>query len=245
MTGSHNDPNPLDRSGDRAPGPSLLGALGLVPGSPTRTLSDRRLFRQTVMAGTDRMATVLDDVEVPGCRHRVDHVVIAPHGVWVVATVSGDGEIEARELGGFFRSETRLHIGGRDSTGTLDALSWQQAAVAGRLSVDPRPVPVRSALVVLDTDERPCTLDDPSAEDSGESFRLDGHRVTRLGAFGRMVGSPDPGETEPPLGQAAIARLAELLAEDPTAVGVGRATLDLTRASFETTAAADSHCLSA
>jgi len=208
---------------------SLLGGLGLGPGTPSGTLSERRLLRRTVMACTDRRATVLDDLEIPGCRHRIDHVVIAPHGLWVLATVGDRGPIELRDVGGFFRSESRLFVDGRDRTTTLDSLAWQQAAVAQRLAVDPTAVMVRSAVVVMGDDDGTSCGTGADPFDADEVPEVDGHRVLRLAALGRVITGAEPEHPDARLGQAAIARLAGLLVEDPTAVGVGQATLDLTR----------------
>lgn len=227
MPTSHHTPVSSDARLDESR--SLLGDLGLGPGTPAGTLSERRLLRRTVMACTDRRATVLDDVEIPGCRHRIDHVVIAPHGLWVLATVGDRGPIEVRDVGGFFRSESRLFVEGRDRTTTLDSLAWQQAAVAQRLAADPTTVRVRSAVVVMGDDDGPSCGAGADPLDADEILEVDGHRVLRLTALGRVITGAEPERPDAQLGQAAIARLAGLLVEDPTAVGVGRATLDLTR----------------
>ncbi len=238
MPTSHHTPVSSDARLDESR--PLLGDLGLGPGTPGGTLSERRLLRRTAMACTDRRATVLDDVELPGCRHRIDHVVIAPHGLWVLSTMGDRGPIELRDVGGFFRSETRLFVDGRDRTAILDSLAWQQAAVAQRIAVDPTSVTVRSAVVVIGDDDGTSCGTGADPLDAEEVLDVDGHRVLRLAALGRLITSGAPEGSDALLGQAAIARLAGLLVEDPTAVGVGRATLDLTRRTGRTPDGTDS-----
>ena len=57
-------------------------------------------------------AVVLDDRRVPGSRTHIDHIVIAPSGVWVVDTNEYDGRVERRDIGGWFKMDERLYVAG-------------------------------------------------------------------------------------------------------------------------------------
>jgi hypothetical protein len=71
---------------------------------------------------------VLHDRSMPRSRANIDHVAIAPTGVWVVDTKRYKGKIKvAKPLLG----SARLEIAGRDRTKLVDGLAKQVEAVAG------------------------------------------------------------------------------------------------------------------
>ena len=72
---------------------------------------------------------ILNDRRVPGTRGNIDHMVIAPAGVFVVDAKAHKGRIEIRDRGGFFRTDYRLTVGGRDCSSLADGMSWQVEAV--------------------------------------------------------------------------------------------------------------------
>jgi hypothetical protein len=89
----------------------------------------------------------LHDRSVPASRANIDHVVIAPSGVYVVDSKHYQGEVTVRDVGGLFRAEKRLFVGHRDCTKLAKNMSWQVEAVTTALAAaafDPRPaiVPV-------------------------------------------------------------------------------------------------------
>ncbi|UDY35326.1 nuclease-related domain-containing protein [Dermatobacter hominis] len=172
---------------------------------------DRRQLRSIVADLTDRRATVLDDVELPSCRTDVDHVVVAPNGVWIVDVMACTGSVELREVGGFFRTEHRLHVDGRDRTTALDTLVWQRAAVdelLGRELPTAAGTPVHTALVLLDGDR-----DVPDAP-----LQVDDHRVCSRSDLGELVAGPGP------LSVDAVAAIVEVLRAEQG----GRDAIDLT-----------------
>jgi hypothetical protein len=178
-----------DRGGARTPITAPGALIELVgdgrAGTARVTGVDRRRLRSIVADSTDRRATVLDDVELPGCRATVDHLVVAPSGVWVVDVLPCRGAAELRPVGGFFRDEHRLHVDGRDRTAALDALVWQRAAVDEMLERE-RPVqgvvPVRTALVLLDGERRV----------PAEPLRVDDHVVCATADLGPLVAATGP-----------------------------------------------------
>ena len=84
---------------------------------------------------------VLNDRRVPGTRGNIDHIVIAPAGVFVVNAKDWSGTIQIRDVGGLFRTDKRLFVGRREATRLADGLGWQVDAVTKRW---PRPRSIRS-----------------------------------------------------------------------------------------------------
>jgi hypothetical protein len=72
----------------------------------------------------------LHDRRVRGTRGNIDHVVIAPAGVFVVDAKHYQGLIRVRNRGWFFRPDWRLYVGSRDCSRLARAMSWQVEAVA-------------------------------------------------------------------------------------------------------------------
>jgi hypothetical protein len=90
---------------------------------------------------------VLNDRRVPGTRGNIDHLVIAPAGVFVVDAKNYRGMIEVRDVGGLFKINKRLFVGRRDCSKLADNMGWQVAAVVKALAgvvldVQPTVVPV-------------------------------------------------------------------------------------------------------
>lgn len=95
---------------------------------------------------------VLNDRRVAGTRRNIDHIVIAPAGVFVVDAKKYKGVIAIRNRGWFFRPDYRLYVGRRDCSELADGLGWQIEAVTAALTsagVDPMP-PVRPVLCFVD-----------------------------------------------------------------------------------------------
>lgn len=141
--------------------------------------------------------TVLHDRRVPGTKGNIDHVVIAPAGVFVVDAKLYEGRIEIRNRGWFLRPDERLHVGRRDCSALADNMGWQVGAVEAALQaagVEPLP-PVTPVLCFIDGD---WPLIAPP--DVFRGVRLEGPRSLRK----RLVGEV--------LDEAAVARLVRILA---------------------------------
>lgn len=95
---------------------------------------------------------VLHDRAIPRSRANIDHLAITPSGVWVIdAKRYLNGELERRDVGGFFQTDHRLYIGGRDKTTLVDGVRKQMDIVATALEgTDFAEVPVRGALCFVD-----------------------------------------------------------------------------------------------
>lgn len=97
---------------------------------------------------------VLNDRRVPGSRGNIDHIVLAPAGIFVVDAKHFEGRIEIRNKGWFLRPDYRLYVGRRDCSKLAEGLTWQVNAVSGALvdaGVDPLP-PLMPVLCFIDGD---------------------------------------------------------------------------------------------
>jgi hypothetical protein len=97
--------------------------------------------------GEIRGIRLLHDRRAPGTRGNIDHLVVAPGGVFVVDAKLYAGKIQVRDVGGLFRRDERLYVGRRDCSKLADNMAWQVEAVEqalARASVEPSPsvVPV-------------------------------------------------------------------------------------------------------
>lgn len=98
--------------------------------------------------------SVLHDRRVPGTKGNIDHIVIAPAGVFVVDAKAYEGRIEIRNHGWFLRPDERLHVGRRDCSALADRMGWQVDAVEKTLlaaDVEPLP-PITPVLCFIDGD---------------------------------------------------------------------------------------------
>jgi hypothetical protein len=97
----------------------------------------------------------LHDRIIPGTRNaNIDHLFVAPSGVWVVDAKSYKGRVERRDVGPFWREENEVWIGGRNRSKLADGLTLQLTAVRAALDPDPAAagVPIRAALCFVDSD---------------------------------------------------------------------------------------------
>lgn len=95
---------------------------------------------------------VLNDRRIPRSSANIDHILIAPAGVFVVDAKNIRGTIEIRNRGGFFRTDHRLYVGRRDCSALATGLGWQVEAVTAALvagGAEPLP-PVTPVLCFID-----------------------------------------------------------------------------------------------
>lgn len=72
---------------------------------------------------------VMHDRRVPGTRANIDHLVVAPSGVWVIDAKEYSGRVEEVNAGGVFRPDWRLKVGGRNRSKLADGVHWQRQQV--------------------------------------------------------------------------------------------------------------------
>lgn len=110
--------------------------------------------------GEEKLAEALDgfrslhDRRVPGTSGNLDHVVVAPAGVFVVDAKHLRARIEIQDRGWFLRPDERLYVGRRDCSELADRMGWQVAAVETALraaGLEPLP-PITPVLCFVDGD---------------------------------------------------------------------------------------------
>jgi Nuclease-related domain len=161
---------------------------------------ERRLASRLQQGIGDR-AVVLHDRKVPGTRGNIDHLVVASSGAWVVDTKNYRGLVERRDVGGWFRTDRRLFVAGRDRTKRVDGLGWQIDAV--RTVMGDEELSITGVLCFADAEWRLFA----------KPFQLKGIWVTSPNKLIEMIGTPGT------LTRADVARIAlQLSAALPPAV---------------------------
>jgi hypothetical protein len=94
----------------------------------------------------------LHDRRVPGTRGNIDHLVVAPAGLFVVDAKHYDGRLRIRDKGGLFHTDNRLYVGGRDCSRLADSMAWQVKAVETLLTSVEVTMPVTPVLCFIDVD---------------------------------------------------------------------------------------------
>jgi len=89
---------------------------------------------------------VLHDRRIPGTRANIDHIAIAPSGVFVIDAKRYKGKVEVRRSR---RGGKELFIAGRRKTKLIEGLERQRALVAEALSETASHVPVHACLCFL------------------------------------------------------------------------------------------------
>jgi hypothetical protein len=90
-------------------------------------------------AGLSDRAVVLHDRKVPDHVWSIDHIAVAPSGVWVIDVEDVHGRVEQRD--GLYCTDFRLVVGGKDRSRLIDSMPRRAEAVTEALgSVDTLPV---------------------------------------------------------------------------------------------------------
>lgn len=127
-------------------------------------------------------AVLLNDRRVPRTKGNIDHIVIASSGVWVIDAKRWDGLVELRDVGGWFRTDRRLYVKGRDRTKTVHNMSWQVEAVKTSLAGIAIDVPIHAALCFVDAEWRHFA----------KPFTLEGVRVSGPKSLGAIIAEEGP-----------------------------------------------------
>jgi hypothetical protein len=94
-------------------------------------------------------AIVLHDRAIPGSRANIDHIAVAPSGVWVVDTKRYSGKVAiSRPLLG----KPKLTVAGRDRSKLATGLAHQVDLVRAVLADERLSVPLHGALCFVDAD---------------------------------------------------------------------------------------------
>ena len=91
----------------------------------------------------------LHDRRIPGSRANIDHIAIAPSGVWVIDTKRYRGRVQIKNP---LFGQRRLVIAGRNATNLIDGLERQVELVRSLLDGHLPPDVVHGALCFVDAD---------------------------------------------------------------------------------------------
>jgi hypothetical protein len=97
----------------------------------------------------DGSVVVLHDRRMPRGRGNIDHVAVAPTGVFVIdaKAIKGKVGVQTKLFG-----KAKLRVRGRDRTNLIDGLDRQVAAIRGALEAGGYQVPVQGVLCFTDAD---------------------------------------------------------------------------------------------
>jgi hypothetical protein len=172
------DPVPTSTPSPAAPGEPLVGAR----------LAGLELEGEGVVA--------LHHRTIPGSGAHIDHIAVAPSGIYVIVARSSTGRLERRDKGGWFRHDLRLYVGGRDRTALTDELGPRTAAVRRALRGQFTDAPTHPMLCFVHPDIGLRT----------KPFEIRGVTVTWPREMKRTVRTPGP------LDEATTAAIADALA---------------------------------
>jgi hypothetical protein len=96
----------------------------------------------------------LHDRVIPGSRANIDHIWVAPTGVWVVDAKAYRGKVVRREVGPIWRRDNEVLVGRHDRTKLAKGVVRQVEAVRAALRLDPelRGTDLYGALCFLDSE---------------------------------------------------------------------------------------------
>jgi hypothetical protein len=94
-------------------------------------------------------AVILTDRQVPGTKSNIDHIVVAPSGVWIIDSKVWKGKIEYKSAT-MMGTAKRLFVGGTDRTPAVEAIFNLVIPVAQ--FIGDRSVPIKPALVFIEGD---------------------------------------------------------------------------------------------
>lgn len=112
-----------------------------------------RLARYIEREVGDRIIALHDRL-IPGTRVNIDHLFVAPTGVWLVDSKAHKGKVVRREVGPLWRRDHEVYVGGRNRTSLAKRVERQLDAVIAAVRSDDslREVPVFGALCFLDSE---------------------------------------------------------------------------------------------
>lgn len=137
--------------------PHIGGLILALRGAPQHELAfsqgaaGERAVADSLAKRTEARGVIwLHNRRMPGGRGDIDHIAIAPTGIYVVDTKNVTGKVEIRAP---LFSAPKLLIGGRDRTPYIDGLDRQTAAVRAALAGQGHPeIPIQGALCFTKAD---------------------------------------------------------------------------------------------
>ena len=133
----------------------LTGGLRLALGSPPQheqawaTGAAGEMLVAESLAKAGDSVVVLHDRRLPRGRANIDHLAVAPSGVWVIDAKNLRGKVTIERP---FRKPPKLVIAGRDRTSLIDGLDRQVRAVREVAASLDSTAPVHGALCFIEAD---------------------------------------------------------------------------------------------
>ncbi len=93
------------------------------------TFIDETTLERRTDRNRDERAVVLRHRRLPGTRDTIDHVVVAPSGIWVIDAITMPGKVAQRNVGGWFKQEPRLYVSDKDQAPLLAAIERKSEAI--------------------------------------------------------------------------------------------------------------------
>ncbi len=100
----------------------------------------------------DEGIAVLHDRRIPGSKANIDHIVIAPAGVFVIDAKNYTGQVQRIDRGGLFTTDYRLYVGRRDQTRLVGGMTKQVVAVRAVLGSALAGVPITPVICFVSAD---------------------------------------------------------------------------------------------
>ena len=104
---------------------------------------------QSLAKHLDPSVVVLHDRRIPPTRANIDHIAIAPTGVWVIDTKRYQGKVAVSKP---IVGQAKLMIAGRDKSKLVDGLAKQVALVQDVMATLAPEVTVHGALCFIDSE---------------------------------------------------------------------------------------------
>lgn len=135
----------------------LLLALGDAPQSERAwaqgSAGEERLAAALGKRCRDTPVRFLHDRRVPGTRANIDHLAIAPSGVYVIDAKDYSGGVDVEVTGGIFRPRVEtLRVGRRDRTKLVAGVERQVEVTLAALADVPERPPIHGVLCFVDSE---------------------------------------------------------------------------------------------
>ncbi len=126
----------------------------------------------------------LHDRQVPGTRRNIDHIFVAPSGVWVVDAKAHRGNLERRGSRSLLRPKNEVYVDGRNRTTLAKSVEAQVDCVLAALRLEPeaKGTPVHGALCFIEAEWKLLEL----------AFQVDGVWVLYPGALRKRLRKKGP-----------------------------------------------------
>lgn len=135
--------------------PRLGGVILALSDEPThekvwaRGAAGEEHVAQSLAKRLNQKVLVLHDRRVPRTRANIDHIAVAPSGIWVIDSKRYKGKVAVSQP---LLGAAKLTIAGRDRTKLIDGLAKQVELVRAVAAENAPEVPVHGALCFVDAD---------------------------------------------------------------------------------------------